>query len=149
MELANCLVSLGGDKNNQVPKFGVTPAEIMVLQAIHGDDAVTEVEPLSDTVERSNAEEIERLVAHYPAKDEDGQLVIRSVYPGGRPMLHQTIADLNLPEAAFLVTARVKPTPAKPAKKAKAEKAESIPVETTVDDVFDMDDADETAPAEE
>lgn len=107
MELANCLVALGGNRGNTVPKYRVTPAEIAVLATIHGTDAIIDVEPLDDEVARSNRDEIDRLIRLYPAKDEDGALIVRRVYPGVSPVLHQTIEDLGLPDVAFKTLERV------------------------------------------
>lgn len=39
----SCTVAIGGDIRSVVPKTLVTPAEIMLLQSIHGDDAVTNI----------------------------------------------------------------------------------------------------------
>jgi len=39
----SCTVAIGGDIRSVVPKTMVTPAEIMLLQSIHGDDAVTNI----------------------------------------------------------------------------------------------------------
>lgn len=106
MELANCILALGGDRQNTVPKFGVTPAEIAVLMAIHGDDAVFDIEPTGDVSSRRSSEEIERLVANYPAKDESGKLIVESIYPGRQPILHKTFADLDLAPELFATTSR-------------------------------------------
>ncbi len=42
-EKCSCTVAIGGDIRSVVPKTMVTPAEIMLLQSIHGDDAVTNI----------------------------------------------------------------------------------------------------------
>lgn len=125
MELANCILALGGDTQNTVPKFAVTPAEVALLLAIHGDQAISEIEVVG-TVERRNTEEADRLLAQYPAKDESGNLILQQVYPGRQPILHQTFADLQLPDEFFAVKSRAVPTEA-PAKKAKAKAAEPKP----------------------
>ena len=39
----SCTVAIGGDIRSVVPKTMVTPAEIMLLQSIHGGDAVTNI----------------------------------------------------------------------------------------------------------
>ena len=56
MEICNCLVAIAGDPRATVVKNGVTVAEIVVLQHIHGDSAVTNIKVL-DTIEKSNDEE--------------------------------------------------------------------------------------------
>jgi hypothetical protein len=68
MQLLNVLVALTGDRNNMVPKHGITPAELLLLQQLHGADAVLQIEPVGD-VERTPLAEIERLKTLYPQKD--------------------------------------------------------------------------------
>lgn len=141
MELANCMLALGGDRGYTVPKFNVTPAEIAVMCAIHGGDAVHDIAPTGETTKRSKSEEIERLMFLYgKAKDEDGKLLVGKVFPGGAlsPM-HETLADLGLPEDLFAVTDRVKP--GAPAKKSKAKAApplaDIVSDPTNADALFD------------
>lgn len=123
MELANVLLALEGDKNMTVPKFDVTPAEIAVLTAIHGGDAVFDIEPTGNEVARSNREEIERLLIQYPARDQDGKSIVLSVYPGHSPILHQTLSDLQLPPELYKTDSRVKPAATKAVKAAKGKPA--------------------------
>lgn len=150
MQLADALLALGGQRGNSVPKTAITPAEIAVLMAIHGSDAVYDIMPLDQEVERSSREEKARLFEKYPSRDEDGKFVVESVYPGNSPVVHQDIADLGLPEELFATTQRVTAAPAKPKRAAKAEKAEkprpameTAKVENSADALFD--DADETS----
>lgn len=42
-ELCQCTVAIGGDIRSVVPRPSVTPPEIMLLQSIHGPDAVTNI----------------------------------------------------------------------------------------------------------
>lgn len=121
MELANVLLALEGDKNMTVPKFDVTPAEIAVLTAIHGGDAVFDIEPTGKEIARSNREEVERLIMQYPARDQDGKSIVLSVYPGHSPILHQTLSDLQLPPELYKTDSRLAPAAPK-ASKAKAAK---------------------------
>lgn len=123
MQTANVLVALGGDRGNSVPK-NVTAPEIAVLLAIHGDDAVYDIEPAED-IERSNTAEIGRLRATYAGLDDDGKPRIDQVYAGKTPMLHQDLADLELPDDAFKATERAK-APAKSKKKAAAKTDDGI-----------------------
>lgn len=146
MELCNCLLALGGDKGNTVPKYQVTPAEIAVMMAVHGSDSVFDIEPTGEVADRSFREELERLVRAYPGKDEDDQLHVRRVYPGGSPILHTEIAQLGLPEEAFKTLTRVSaapPAPAKPRKSAKAPAPELPPaiatakIDNSADELFE------------
>ena len=111
METANVLVASGGDRGNTVPKYGVTAAEIAVLMALHGNDAVFDIEP-GDDVERSNNEELARLRGLYGnARDEDGVPLINAIYPGAGAQVHRTIASLELGENLFNPTHPAKPKP--------------------------------------
>lgn len=48
MHLYNCKVRLAGSLYNEVPKTGITAAEIIVLRTIHGDDAVADIVPAGE-----------------------------------------------------------------------------------------------------
>ena len=128
MELANALLALGGDRQNTVPKYSVTPAEIAVLISIHGADSVYDVFPLEDSVDRTVREEMDRLVRLYPAKDEDNRLIVTKVYSGQSPVMHMSIEDLGLPEEAFKTLERVSAKPK--AKKAPAKATRKAPSKT-------------------
>lgn len=145
MQLANVLLALGGQRGNSVPKRHVTAAEIAVLMAIHGVDAVYDITPLEDEIERSSREEKARLFEKYPARDEDGRFVVEVVYPGNAPVVHQDIVDLGLPEELFATTQRVTAKPK--AKKAAAKKSEkprpateTAKVDNSADALFDDED---------
>lgn len=118
MQLANALLALGGDKGNTVPKYRLTAAEIAILQAIHGSDSVFDIVPLDEHLSVSVREEKTRLLEQYPSRDDDGALVVEAVYPGGAPIMHQKIADLQLDSSQFAVTERLAPTPVAEVKKA-------------------------------
>lgn len=142
MELANCLVALGGDRDNTVPKYDVTPAEVAVLCAIHGADAVFDIEPLEKEITVNPREEVARLAGLYTAKDDEGVLVVAKVYPGVTPVLHQTFADLGLPDEFYKATERQKPKAAPRRAKAPAPKPEPIAQSVTNDADSLFDDAD-------
>jgi hypothetical protein len=68
MQLYNCKVRLDGSVANEVRKADATAAEIEILRAIHGDDAVVDiVETRMDR--RAHAEERARLNAIYANPD--------------------------------------------------------------------------------
>lgn len=142
MQLANALLALNGQRGNSVPKYAITAAEIAVLMAVHGVDAVYDIQPLDEETERSSVAEKARLFELYPARDEDGRPIVETVYPGNAPVVHQDIADLGLPEELFATTQRVtaKPKARKPAA-APARKprpaAETAKVENSADALFD------------
>lgn len=142
MQLANATLALAGQRGNSVPKLGITTAEIAVLMAIHGVDAVYDIMPLDEEVERSARDEKARLFELYPARDEDGKFIVEAVYPGNAPVVHQDIDDLGLPEELFATTQRVTATPKKgkvARKKAEAPRpaTATAKVENSADAMFD------------
>lgn len=107
MQVANCLLSLGGDHGNQVMKHGVTAAEVAVLRAIHGDDSVQEIEP-SGQVKRSHREERERLLSTYgSAKGEDEKPIVAGMFPGVAARLFEHLDEIGLPDSYFKATGRL------------------------------------------
>lgn len=147
MQLANILLALGGDRGNSVPKTRVTAPEIAVLMAIHGVDAVYDIQPLDEEVKRGVREELDRLRQLYTARDEDNKSLVEVVYPGRTPALHETIEELELPEELFATESRVSAKPkasAKPKGRAKpAPATETAKVENNADSMFDDDGDDE------
>lgn len=112
MHIANVMVALAGDQKNVVPKTRVTAAEIAVLQAIHGNDAITEVEPLGD-IKRTNREERERLFIIYgKAKDHDDRAIVTQMFPGVAARVHETLDELELAPEQFKAIKRADVTAA-------------------------------------
>jgi hypothetical protein len=101
-ETANVMVALGGDIGMTVPKFGVTAAEIAVLQTIHGNDAVLAIEP-KPVVQRTMRVERARLDKIYSsdAKRKDGKCPVAAIYPGAAARLFQRIDELQLASSQF------------------------------------------------
>ena len=64
MQVCNCSVHIGGEAGMSVVKNFVTVPEIMVLRAIHGEDAVRNIEVTSNEDIDSN-EERNRLLSIY------------------------------------------------------------------------------------
>lgn len=121
MQTANCYVYLGNDKGTSVPKENVTAAEIAILRAIHGPDAVHEIEPIGQ-VERTHREERQRLVELYgrsTVDDDTGRAisVVQSLFPGAASRVFTSLDELDIPEVCFKAEKRVT---AKNGKKAKA-----------------------------
>lgn len=109
MELADCLVNIGGDAGNQVPKVAITPAEIAILRAIHGEDSVHTVRPL-ELVDRDPHDEMEALQAFYGWKEENAKLIQR-VFPAVAHMPLR-LRELRLPEEYFAAVTRATPVDA-------------------------------------
>ncbi len=130
MQRANILLSLGGDSGNTVPKFGVTAAEVAVLRAIHGDDAVNDI-VITDEVTVSNKAELHRLKQIYGgAKDSEQKAYVDILYPGAAARVFETFEELELsdvqyktaPAPAAAPAAEVAPKAAKAPKATKAAK---------------------------
>lgn len=144
MQTANIMLAIGGDRGNTVPKPAVSVAEIALLRAIHGEDAVFDVEPLDapameDGVVLSNRAELNRLLRTYDAKDADGNRIVSLLYPGAAARVFETLDEIGLPDEYFKPTERsapVKAAPAAPKAKAKAKVAEPAP-EPELDDLDD------------
>lgn len=111
MDLINCEIAIGGDRGNTVAKYGVTVAELAVLIALHGEDAVFNIDP-AGKVARRNKDERERLRFAYGATrvrgdDEiDAKSVVELLYPGAAARVHEDLDELEVPEHLFKPTAR-------------------------------------------
>src|ERR1700744_6179410 len=148
MQQANILLALGGDGGNQVPKYAVTPAEIAILQAIHGDQSVTEIEPLDDDVDRNNREELARLREIYArARVADGNgsstLVMDALFPGALAKLPENFDDIDIPENAWKATERA--TARRATKSTKGKKADADAAKAAADAKAAQDAADAKA----
>lgn len=91
MYFYSCKVNHAGDRNTQIFKEQVTPAEIVMLRAIHGADAVTGVAKTREGKVLQPAER-ERLAGRYGAK------LFTALFPGALPRLPMTLADAGLAE---------------------------------------------------
>jgi hypothetical protein len=79
MHFCRAQIKIGGDKDNILIASAFAPIswpEILVLQTLHGEDAVTDVEPFAE-VEFSSSQERGRLARKY------GDQVVSTVF-GGR-----------------------------------------------------------------
>ena len=95
MQHASCTVALNGDITYTVHKPDVTVAEIAVLRAIHGPDAVRDIQP-TYMDKRPHAEERERLTLEYGnAKDHDDVTIVSKVFPSFS-QLPVTFRDIGL-----------------------------------------------------
>lgn len=108
MQTANCLVKLGGDPGNTVPMFGLTAAEIAVLQVIHGNDAVVDIKP-TGTVETTHRAERQRLIEKY-GRQQDGDWrapAVDRLFPGAAARVFETFDELGIDEEFFAASGRV------------------------------------------
>lgn len=95
MQLAQCFVNHAGSRDMQVLKTDVTPAEVMILRALHGDDAVHRLKATGEVKRKSPAER-DRLIRIYGAK------VVAETFPGPAPRLPDTLADAGLRESNYV-----------------------------------------------
>lgn len=129
MQILNCLLALGGDSDNVIPKFNVTPSEIALLRAIHGEDAISDIKVVGEE-KRSGRDERARLEHLYARQMPDGTRrspELNNLFPGIAARLFETIDELDLPEEMFLIERDVRR--AARAERAAAEAAETVPVE--------------------
>lgn len=142
MQTANVMVALGGDRGNTVPLYGITAAEIAVLQVIHNIDAIFDVEPLpGQDIERSNREERRRLFEKYgrmgtnpQGESTFGCPAVEGLFPGAAARVFHDIAELELAPNAFKAVTRAVAEPSKPPKRVKGPKQD---VQADVDDEVD------------
>lgn len=144
MQTANILLAIGGDLGNTVPKYRVSAAEIALLRAIHGDEAVFDVEPLDlPAVDEegevlSNRAELQRLKRVYQDAKIDGKQVAEMLYPGAAARVFETLDELRLAEAHFKPVAHAKTIQEAPRAKSKAKGKAAEPT-PTADDGLDED----------
>jgi hypothetical protein len=146
LQTANIWLALGGDMGTTVPKYGVTPSEVAVLRAIHGSDAVFDIEPGED-IDRSNREEMERLRLTYGHAKRQGpsgeEVIVATLFPGAAARAFQSFDELELDESLFKAVTRMKPKAeaAEPADKPKrGRKAKAEAADEEDDGVKDMTD---------
>ena len=141
MQTANVLVALGGDREHTVPKNVVTPSEIALLRAIHGDDAVFDIEPLGAEYDRNvtSRAERERLFSRYKrhiqGKEQCPEL--DALFPGAAARLFETIDELELDESFFKAVGRMQTQVIEAAPVKKSKKAAVVEPEPD-DDIQDM-----------
>lgn len=128
MKLANIMFGADNGRDTTFPKYHVTAAEIAVLRAIHGENAVFDIDPTDEDATnengglRTNRQELARLRGIYGrAKDNNGQVIIEGLYPGAAARVFEGFDELELPEDFFKATGRAAAqTDAKPVLKTKA-----------------------------
>lgn len=90
MQRADVTVRLGGDINNTVRKRNVSPAEIVILRAIHGGpDSIQDVQPIMMD-KMPHQQERARLAYLY------GDKVVDHCFPGAFVQLPVTLKDIAI-----------------------------------------------------
>ena len=94
MHFVTCMVRLGGDLLNVVPRGEFNPVswpEVDVLRTLHGEDSVTDVKAFVKVSQTAKAEK-ERLRAIY------GAMVIEDIFPGKNPQMELEVPGAKLPD---------------------------------------------------
>lgn len=99
MQHCSCIVFLDGDRNSSVHKPDVTVAEIALLRAIHGPDAVEGIKPTYMGKEKP-MQELARLRFAYMNSNvtKEGAPLVDAVYPGRAPLIPRTLDELGAAE---------------------------------------------------
>jgi hypothetical protein len=122
MQYANIMVALGGDRGNTVPRYQVPASEIAVLRAIHGPDAVHDVEPTAAPeepvldefgdatgktrpVKFNNRAELTRLKEQYAGANTSK--IVEGLYPGAAARVFEDLDDLEIPKEHFKAKERM------------------------------------------
>lgn len=111
--LFSCKLLLAGDRNHIVPKT-VTVPELEVLRKLHGDDAVTDVQPSQKPgLQLNHNEERDRLKRVFkknlPAPDASGrQNVVDVVFPNPRANLPTTLKEIGITDYKPAVKGKAK-----------------------------------------
>ena len=83
MNLYNCVVRVSGSLHNEVPRFGVTAPEVLMLQHLHGEDAVRNITHVGVSDEFDAAIR-DRMIAFYGTGTIDsprsGEALVRQVF---------------------------------------------------------------------
>lgn len=100
MQLCDCEVRIADSAGHTVIKNNVTPAEIIILKAIHGASAVVNIQP-TKMDKRPHGEEWERLTKAY-GRAPDGLMdagngdLLEKLFPGAQKNLPVSLKDIGL-----------------------------------------------------
>lgn len=98
MEVANCRLKLN-KMGSDVPKYLVTPAEVLVLQkgfeANAGGNPISGIE-LIGTSKRSSAAELARLQSAYANLRVDDKPIVGALFPGSAVKLPETFLEIGI-----------------------------------------------------
>lgn len=124
----NALLAIGGDRGNQVPKLGVTPAEILVLQEIHGVDAVSDVEIVEEDSNLTRSAVLAHIRETYgSSKNLKGERIVEKEFTR-TSVVPASLSDLEFPQELMRATQRAsQDVKSKPSRKGRAAITESGP----------------------
>ena len=110
MQTVTCEILIGGDMGNTAVKAGITVPEIVLLTALHGMGAVTNMKLEGENV-IGNASELKRLTDIY------GRDIVSKAFPGANPVLPKLLIDIGIDDVAV----EPEPVSVKKTKKASTE----------------------------
>jgi hypothetical protein len=107
MQFCNVTLKLNSDNNFQLAKDGVTVAEIVVLRALHGEEAVVDIQPTRVLKGYSGVSEKQRLLTIYGADKDANAKLVESLFPGAVPRMPTSLQDIGLAlDSDYMATAR-------------------------------------------
>lgn len=102
MQICSATIRLAGSVQNTVFRNNLTPAEILILQAIHGGDAVIDILPI-EKIERTQNAEWDRLTGQYDRSGgpdtpdgKDEVSIVSRLFPGAVKRLPVTLSEIGL-----------------------------------------------------
>lgn len=95
MQTVTCDVRLNGDVGSVVRKEGITVPEVLVLRAIHGNDAVVNI-TATEGRNVSQKAEFDRLAQKYRVRTSDDKALVPSLFPGAIPQLPTRLAEIGI-----------------------------------------------------
>lgn len=103
MQLCNLTLRLGGSVLHTVGKINATPAEILILRKIHGDDSCVDIRPTRIDPTVRQEVEWERLSAAYDragglsaTPGEEHKSIMQALFPGAMKRLPTTLEEIGL-----------------------------------------------------
>jgi hypothetical protein len=103
MQLCNATVLLAGDRNFALPKRDLSVAEIVLLRALHGEEAVIDITPTRKTTV-SLRDTKDRLMATYGER-RDYQTLIHNMFANTAVQGLTQLKDLRIPDGGAPVRA--------------------------------------------
>lgn len=92
MELAKCEIRLAGSLVNTVVRNDITPAEMLILRELHGDECIANIE-FQEKKSVSHEDLITKLQTFY--NTENGRRAFERVFPGSQYTLPQTFREIG------------------------------------------------------
>jgi len=92
MELAKVEIRLNGSLANTVVRHSVTPAELLVLRELHGDECLASIN-WQGKVNTTHEQVLENMRSFY--NTESGKKALERLFPGASPKLPPTFKDIG------------------------------------------------------